>query len=50
MTKKRFIQQAVISMAGKVIGTNGVAHNSDWINMIQEAENLADMMEKDGHL
>ena len=50
MTKKQFIQQAVIAMAAKVIGTNGITDNSDWCNMVQEAENLADIMEKEGHL
>lgn len=50
MTKKQFIQQAVISMAGKVIGTNGFALNSVWINIVEEAENLAAIMEKEGHL
>lgn len=50
MTKKQFIQQAVIAMAAKVIGTNGIANDSDWWHMVREAENLADIMEKEGHL
>lgn len=46
MTKELFIQKAVISMAGKVIGTDGTTNNHDWENMIEEAERLANLMQE----
>lgn len=48
MTRREFIQRAVISMAGKVIGTNGIADESDWHNVVMEAIDLADEIKKQG--
>ena len=45
MKRKEFIQNAVITMAGKVIGANGITDNGDWENVINEAEELADKLE-----
>lgn len=50
MTKEEFIQRAVISMAGKVIGTNGKTDAGDWDNVLMEAEELATVMEKNDWL
>lgn len=50
MTKKQFIQQAVIAMAGKVIGHNGITDSGDWENLISEAEALTELMVERGHL
>lgn len=50
MTREEFIQNACISMAGKVIGTNGIAERSDWENMVDEALELADLLEDKGYL
>ncbi len=36
MTKSEFIQQACISMAGKVIGNNGIADADDWVHVVNE--------------
>ena len=44
MTRTEFIHQAVISMASKVIGANGVTDAGDWENMVREAEDLADIV------
>lgn len=44
MTRREFIQRVVISMAGKVIGTNGIADESDCM----EAIDLADEIKKQG--
>lgn len=49
MTRSEFIEQAAISMAGKVIGTNGIADQGDWDNVVTEANELADAMESSGH-
>lgn len=50
MTRAEFIQNAVISMAGKVIGTNGIAESGDWRNVLAEAEELADEVENHGYV
>jgi len=50
MTKIEFIRQAVISMAGKVIGNDGTTDNGDWEKVIGEAEDLADRMCEHGYL
>jgi len=50
MTKKEFLQRAVIAMAGKVIGSNGTTNYKDWLHMIHEAEELTDLMIESGHL
>ena len=49
MTRSEFIEQAAISMAGKVIGTNGIADQGDWDHVVAEANDLADAMEDNGH-
>lgn len=49
MTRTEFIHQAVISMASKVIGTDGVTNNGDWENMVKEAEDLADIVAAVGY-
>ena len=46
MTKSEFIQKAAISMAGKVIGTNGIADSGDWNHVVTEAESLAEELEE----
>ena len=48
MTRREFIQRAVISMAGKVIGTNGITDDCDWHNVVMEAIALADEIKKQG--
>ena len=48
MTKKEFIHRACISMAGKVIGTNGITNSDDWSNVVNEAEELAARVEEAG--
>lgn len=48
MTQEEFIQRAVISMAGKVIGTNGIADDGDWHNVVMEAIDLAEEIKKQG--
>lgn len=50
MTRDEFIQQAAISMAGKVIGTDGTTDKGDWHHMVLEAEDLADEVESCGHI
>jgi hypothetical protein len=49
MTRKEFIQQAVISMAGKVIGSSGVTTSGVWANVVNEADKLADKLESHGY-
>ena len=49
MKRKDFIQRAVIAMAGKVIGTNGITDGGDWDNVINEAEELADRLAAHGY-
>lgn len=49
MTKKEFIHRAAIQMAGKVIGTNGIADSGDWTNVVAEAEELAVELESRGY-
>lgn len=49
MTKAEFIHQAVISMASKVIGQNGITDSGDWENMVREAEDLADIVAAEGY-
>ena len=49
MKKTDFIQRAVIVMAGKVIGTNGVTDSGDWENVINEAEELAGKLAAHGY-
>lgn len=49
MTRSEFIEQAAISMAAKVIGTNGIAEQGDWDDVVTEAYELADAMERSGH-
>ena len=45
MTKEEFIQRAVISIAGKVTWGAG-----DWDNVLTEAVELAEVVEKNGWL
>ena len=47
MTKAEFIHQAIISMAGRVIGTNGITDYDDWGHVVSEAEQLADTVERE---
>ena len=49
MKRTEFIQRAVIAMAGKVIGTNGVTDGGEWENVINEAEELADKLAAHGY-
>lgn len=49
MTRTEFIHQAVISMAGKVIGANGVTDGGEWENMVREADELADIVAAEGY-
>lgn len=49
MKRKEFIQNAVIAMAGKVIGANGTTDNGDWENVINEADDLADKLAAHGY-
>ena len=49
MTRTEFIHQAVISMASKVIGTNGMTDAGDWGNMVKEADDLADIVASVGY-
>lgn len=49
MKRKEFIQNAVIAMAGKVIGANGITDDGDWENVINEAEELACKLEAHGY-
>lgn len=49
MTRTEFIHQAVISMAGKVIGTNGVTDGGEWENIVREADELADIVTVEGY-
>lgn len=49
MTRKEFIQRAAISMASKVIGTNGTTDSGDWKNVVSEAEDLANTLEQKGY-
>lgn len=46
MTKTEFVQRAAISMASKVIGTDGTTNNRDWNHVVLEAEALADELEE----
>lgn len=46
MTRNDFILRAIISMAGKVIGTNGIVEPGEWRNLVDEAINLADQVEE----
>ena len=50
MTRDEFIQQATISMASKVIGTDGTTDDGDWRHVVLEAEYLADEVETRGHI
>ena len=49
MTRTEFIHQAVISMASKVIGTNGMTDGGEWDNMVREADELASKVEEEGY-
>lgn len=49
MNKEEFIQLAVISMAGKVVGTNGTTDRGDWSNTVEEAIDLAREVEEHGY-
>ena len=49
MTRTEFIHQAVISMASKVVGQNGVTDSGDWENMVREADELADFVAASGY-
>lgn len=49
MTRTEFIHQVVISMAGKVIGANGITDHGDWQNMVSEAGELADIVAAAGY-
>ena len=49
MERTEFIQRAVIAMAGKVIGANGITDDGDWENAINEAEELAYKLEAYGY-
>ena len=49
MTRTEFIQRACISMAGKVIETNGVTDGGEWGNMVREADELADIVAAEGY-
>lgn len=49
MTRKEFIHRAAIQMAGKVIGTNGIADSGDWANVVREAKDLAAELEMKGY-
>lgn len=49
MSRKEFILRACISMAGRVIGKNGITDSDDWENMVNEAEKLACVLEKEGY-
>lgn len=49
MKRTEFIHQAVISMAGKVIGTNGVTDGGEWENVVREADELADTVASLGY-
>lgn len=49
MTRTEFIHQTVISMAGRVIGTNGVTDGGEWENMVREADELADIVAAEGY-
>ena len=46
MRRNDFILKAIISMAGKVIGTNGIVEPGEWRNLVDEAINLADQVEE----
>ena len=45
MTRKEFIQQAVIAMAGKVVDASGKTMPGVWANVVHEADKLADKLE-----
>lgn len=49
MTKREFVQRAIIAMASKVIGTNGVTDGGEWSNIVREADELADIVEKESN-
>lgn len=49
MKRTDFIQRAVIAMAGKVIGANGITDGGEWGNVINEAEELAGRLEAHGY-
>lgn len=46
MKRNDFILRAIISMAGKVIGTNGIVEPGEWRNLVDEAIDLADQVEE----
>ena len=46
MTKNEFILQAIISMAGKVIGSNGITESGEWSRVVHEAYELAEAIEE----
>ena len=47
MTRAEFIHQAIISMAGRVVGTDGTTEARDWEHVVNEAEELADTVERE---
>ena len=49
MTRTEFIHQAVISMASKVIGTDGTTDYREWDNVLNEAETLASKAKEKGY-
>ena len=49
MTKRDFVQQAIIAMASKVIGTNGVTDGGEWSNIVREADELVKIVEKESN-
>lgn len=48
MKKEEFILQAIISMAGNVVGTDGTTDIKDWQNVVVEAIDLAREVEEHG--
>lgn len=49
MTRTEFIHRAVISMASKVIGSNGTTDSGEWVNVVCEADELADVIAAHGY-
>ena len=49
MTRTEFIQRAIISMASKVIGSDGTTDSGEWGNMVREADELADIVAANGY-
>lgn len=47
MTRNDFMLHAIISMASKVIGNNGITDSGDWENVVNEVRNLTYVVEKE---